>query len=160
MPGVLEPMAFGPPRRQRQPRVDPVERLNRRFLIDAEDHGVLRWVEIEADHVGRLGFEVRIRRAHVALEAMGLQAGVVPRAGDDRVGNTYIAEDNTGRLFQVTPDGEIVWEYVNRGGTNRPAPVPYDFTPQLRAMPRPEELSVTPMNNLEWHIQPDVLREP
>ncbi len=72
-------------------------------------------------------------------------------------GNTYIAEDNTGRLFQVKPDGEIVWEYVNRGGTNRPAPVPYDFTPQLRAMPRPEELSVTPMNNLEWHIQPDAL---
>ena len=81
MPGVLEPMAFGPPRRQQQPRVDPVEHLNRRFLIDAEDHGVLRWVEIEADHVGRLGFEVRIHRAHVALEAMGLQAGVVPRAG-------------------------------------------------------------------------------
>ena len=32
-------------------------------------------------------------------------------------GNTFIAEDNTGRLFQVKPDGEVVWEYVNRGGT-------------------------------------------
>ena len=74
-------------------------------------------------------------------------------------GNTFIAEDNTGRLFQVTSEGEIVWEYVNRGGTNRPFPVPYDFTPQLRALPRPSELAVTPPNNLEWHIQPDVLRD-
>ena len=74
-------------------------------------------------------------------------------------GNTYIAEDNTGRLFQVKPDGEIVWEYVNRGGTTRPSVIPYDFTPQLRALPRPEELTVTPPNNLEWHIVPDIHRE-
>jgi hypothetical protein len=74
-------------------------------------------------------------------------------------GNTFIAEDNTGRLFQVTPVGEVVWEFVNRGGTTRPAPIPYDFTPQLRAMARPPEHAVTPPNNLEWHIQPDVLRE-
>lgn len=70
-------------------------------------------------------------------------------------GNTYISEDNTGRLFQVQPDGTIVWEYVNRGGTTRPSIVPYDFTPQLRAMDRPEERKVTPPNNLEWHIPPD-----
>ena len=74
-------------------------------------------------------------------------------------GNTYIAEDNTGRLFQVRPDGEIVWEYVNRGGTTRPSVIPYDFTPQLRAMPRPEELAVTPPNNLEWRLTPDTRRE-
>ena len=72
-------------------------------------------------------------------------------------GNTFIAEDNTGRLFQVKPDGEIVWEYVNRGGTTRPSPVSYDFTPQLRAMARPDELAVTPPDNLEWHLQPDAL---
>ncbi len=74
-------------------------------------------------------------------------------------GNTYIAEDNTGRLFQVKPDGEIVWEYVNRGGTNRPFPVPYNYCPQLESLPKPPELAVTPPNNLEWHIEPDVLRK-
>jgi hypothetical protein len=73
-------------------------------------------------------------------------------------GNTFIAEDNTGRLFQVNPDGEIVWEYVNRGGTTRPAPIPYDFTPQLRSLAKPQELAVTPPNNLEWHLQPDAMR--
>ena len=70
-------------------------------------------------------------------------------------GNTYIAEDNKGRLFQVTTDRKIVWEYVNRGGTTRPSVVPYDFTPQLRAMQTPDELRVTPPNNLEWHLEPD-----
>lgn len=70
-------------------------------------------------------------------------------------GNTFIAEDNTGRLFQVKPDGTIVWEYVNRGGTTRPSVVPYGFTPQLRAMGDPEEKRVTPPNNLEWQLLPD-----
>ena len=28
-------------------------------------------------------------------------------------GNTLICEGDFGRLFQVTSDGEIVWEYVN-----------------------------------------------
>jgi hypothetical protein len=28
-------------------------------------------------------------------------------------GNTLICEGQTGRLFEVTYDGEIVWEYVN-----------------------------------------------
>jgi hypothetical protein len=74
-------------------------------------------------------------------------------------GNTYIAEDNTGRLFQVKQDGEIVWEYVNRGGTTRPSVIPYDFTPQLRMLVKPEELAVTPPNNLEWHIKPDKFRK-
>ncbi len=74
-------------------------------------------------------------------------------------GNTFIAEDNTGRLFQVKRDGEIVWEYVNRGGTCRPSPVAYDYCPQLKEFPQPPELTVTPPNNLEWHIKPDVLRE-
>jgi hypothetical protein len=28
-------------------------------------------------------------------------------------GNTLITEGNFGRMFQVTPDGQVVWEYVN-----------------------------------------------
>ena len=74
-------------------------------------------------------------------------------------GNTFIGEDNTGRLFQVQPDGTIVWEFINRGGTTRPSVVPYDFTPQLRAMTRPAEKRVTPPNNLEWQLLPDEDRE-
>ncbi|RQP21511.1 aryl-sulfate sulfotransferase [Piscinibacter terrae] len=60
-------------------------------------------------------------------------------------GNTFIDEGQSGRLFQVTPDGEIVWEYVNpyprvardpatgKRSVNhqvyRGQPVPYDWVP-------------------------------
>jgi hypothetical protein len=60
-------------------------------------------------------------------------------------GNTFIDEGQSGRLFQVTPDGDIVWEYVNpypRIGKDeatgkvtvnhqlyRGQPVPYDWVP-------------------------------
>ena len=74
-------------------------------------------------------------------------------------GNTYIGEDNTGRLFQVDTSGKIVWEYINRGGTTRPSVVPYGFTPQLRALGDPEEKRVTPPENLEWQLLPDEDRE-
>ena len=42
------------------------------------------------------------------------------RSSQERLpnGNTLITESDGGRLFEVTPDGEIVWEYINpvRGG--------------------------------------------
>jgi hypothetical protein len=46
----------------------------------------------------------------------------VLRSGQERLpnGNTLITESDGGRIFEVTPDQEIVWEYVNpvRGGDN------------------------------------------
>lgn len=56
-------------------------------------------------------------------------------------GNTVITEGQTGRVFQVTKAGEIVWEYVSPhfsetktnglGGNNlyRATPVPYNWVP-------------------------------
>ncbi|MDT4292077.1 arylsulfotransferase family protein [Methylomonas sp. MO1] len=60
-------------------------------------------------------------------------------------GNTFIDEGQSGRLFQVTSDGDIVWEYINpyfrtgkdavtgRATANnsvyRGQPVPYDWVP-------------------------------
>jgi hypothetical protein len=74
-------------------------------------------------------------------------------------GNTFIDEDDTGRLFQVTPKVEIVWEYVHSTITYRPAPYAYDYCPQLKAMPKPPENGVTPPNNLEWKLLPDKFRK-
>lgn len=61
-------------------------------------------------------------------------------------GNTFIDEGQIGRFFQVTPEGDIVWEYLNpyprRGKdaeTGRPTinysvyraePVPYEWAPE------------------------------
>jgi len=71
-------------------------------------------------------------------------------------GNTFINEGMNGRFFQVTPAGEIVWEYVNphfahasmggsRSLTNavyRAQPVPYAWAPE--GTPRTEKAVVPP----------------
>lgn len=73
-------------------------------------------------------------------------------------GNTFIDEGQKGRLFQVTRDGEIVWEYVNpypRRGKDplsgkptannqlyRGQPVPYDWVPD--GTPRSERAVTAP----------------
>ncbi|WP_115718471.1 aryl-sulfate sulfotransferase [Gallaecimonas mangrovi] len=40
-------------------------------------------------------------------------SGFISSAQRLKNGNTLIAEGQSGRLFQVTPSGDIVWEYVN-----------------------------------------------
>lgn len=69
-------------------------------------------------------------------------------------GNTLITEGSDGRLLEVTPDHQTVWEYINPyfnhlGGkfTNnmiyRAYRIPYEWIPQLE---KPEEVSIQPLN--------------
>jgi len=58
-------------------------------------------------------------------------------------GNTFISESTQGRLFEVTRNWEIIWQYVmppfpgsdaeHSAGT-RPHRYPYDYCPQLKAL--------------------------
>lgn len=75
-------------------------------------------------------------------------------------GNTFITEGAAGRLFEVTPENEIVWEYMspyfnpNGNGRNniyRAYRVPYEWVPQLD---RPEERQVVPPELSEFRIEP------
>ena len=50
---VFEPMPFGASGGQRQHRVQPIQRLNRRLFIHTEHGRMLRWIQIQADNVGR-----------------------------------------------------------------------------------------------------------
>jgi hypothetical protein len=67
-------------------------------------------------------------------------------------GNTLIDEGSDGRMFEVTPKGETVWEYINpyyqaKENFNmvyRCYRVPYDYVPQLKA---PKEEAVIPPEN-------------
>jgi len=52
-------------------------------------------------------------------------------------GNTFIAESDSGRLFEVTPDGEIVWEFLN---PDRHTTRPQERQPLYRAIRYPPEL--------------------
>jgi hypothetical protein len=75
-------------------------------------------------------------------------------------GNTLITEGADGRLFEVTTDGNIVWEYVspffgtNAPGTNRvyrAYRLPYEWVPQLA---RPVESAVVPPDVREFRVPP------
>jgi hypothetical protein len=68
-----------------------------------------------------------------------------------------ITEGPDGRLFEVTSDRRIVWEYVNpivaagRGSNSvyRAYRFPYGWLAQL---PRPQEKAVTPPANGEFRV--------
>jgi hypothetical protein len=73
-------------------------------------------------------------------------------------GNTMILEGADGRVFELTPDNEIVWEYVSpyfarnpptRNHMFRAYRVPYEWVPQLD---RPEERAVIPPDLREFRI--------
>jgi hypothetical protein len=72
-------------------------------------------------------------------------------------GNTLITEGADGRLFEITPENEIVWEYVSPYfGTNQPVNrvyrayrLPYEWVPQLA---RPVERAVVPPDVKEFRV--------
>jgi hypothetical protein len=71
-------------------------------------------------------------------------------------GNTLITEGASGRLFEVTSDRQIVWEYMHppltggRVGTiYRSYRIPYGWLAQL---PRPQEKAVVPPPNGEFRV--------
>ena len=64
-----------------------------------------------------------------------------------RNGNTLITEAWHGRIFEVTPEKETVWEYVvPQGRANRAYRYPYDYCPQTVALGEPEQVPVIPEN--------------
>lgn len=78
-------------------------------------------------------------------------------------GNTLITEAVDGRIFEVTREREIVWEYVSpffftpnprfkpTQQIYRAYRVPYDWVPQL---PKPVEKAVNPPDNAQFRINP------
>lgn len=76
-------------------------------------------------------------------------------------GNTLITEGSDGRLIEVTPEHEIVWEYINpyyneiAGGkfrnnmVYRAYRVPYEWIPQLEA---PQEIPVKPLDITAFRV--------
>jgi len=68
-------------------------------------------------------------------------------------GNTLILESMCRRLFEVTPDCEIVWEHVQTDPAQRIYRYPYDYCKSFELLPVPRERSVTPPEN--FRISPD-----
>ncbi len=71
-------------------------------------------------------------------------------------GNTLITEGADGRIFEVTHEHELVWEYIspykNKRNANmvyRAYRVPYEWVPQLD---KPEETEIVPLNIAEFRV--------
>lgn len=68
-------------------------------------------------------------------------------------GNTLITETVRGRVIEVTPEREIVWEFLNPGaGVFRAHRYPYEWFPLNE---KPQEIPVTPVKNSRLRIKPD-----
>ncbi len=59
-------------------------------------------------------------------------------------GNTLILESLCRRLFEVTPEKEIVWEHVQTDAAQRIYRYPYDYCKAFRSLGTPNERAVTP----------------
>jgi outer membrane protein assembly factor BamB len=72
-------------------------------------------------------------------------------------GNVLISSSRGGRAFEVTREGEIVWQWVPPYDPNRPQRVAFDHTPQLAALERPEAIAVRPVEGYRY-VDPAVFR--
>ena len=101
-----------------------------------------------------------LARVLANLRTIGQAMFVYANNNRDRLpnGNTLITEGAGGRVFEVTSDRQIVWEFMNApqtaaartpGTIYRAYRVPYAWLSQL---PRPQEKAVTPPANGEFRV--------
>ena len=73
-------------------------------------------------------------------------------------GNTLITESLTCRAFEITLEGEVVWEHVRDPGTwmqmMDATRIPYDHCPQLKSMKKPTEQEVIPPPHINTNPKP------
>jgi hypothetical protein len=72
--------------------------------------------------------------------------------------NFVITSSHGGRIFEVTPGSEIVWEWVPPYMPMRPERLPYDHCPQLAALDRPEETEVRVEGDTRPYVDIDLFR--
>ncbi|MEE8472652.1 MAG: aryl-sulfate sulfotransferase [Dehalococcoidia bacterium] len=93
----------------------------------------------------------------VPADAPRFYSGFISSAQRLPNGNTLITEGAGGRILEVTPDHEIVWEYVspyfgkgrNQNKVYRAYRAPYQWVPQIE---RPEEKPVVRLDNSKFRV--------
>lgn len=113
VPEILKSVTLLATRRQRQDRIESVERLNGRLFINAEHGGMSRRLEVKTNDVGRFRFEGRIIARHVVAPPGRLQARLRPDAG-----HSHMAEAQFGREFARTPMSRAVSGLVMQSPVN------------------------------------------
>jgi len=80
-------------------------------------------------------------------------------------GNTLITEGQSGRIFEVTPEHEIVWEYMSHYTVRtlranivyRAYRLPYEWVPQVD---KPEEKAIPHLDNNKFRVPGSVQKRP
>jgi len=72
--------------------------------------------------------------------------------------NVMISSSHGGRIFEITPRGDIVWEWVPPYLPMRPQRVPADFCPQLAALPPQDAVEVRPPAGEGPYVDVDLYR--
>ncbi len=72
--------------------------------------------------------------------------------------NFVVASSHGGRIFEITPKGEIVWEWVPPYMPMRPERLTYDHCPQLAALAHPEETEVLVEGDTRPYVDIDLYR--
>lgn len=101
----------------------------------------------------------------IPQNAFWFYSGFVSSAQRLPNGNTLITEGAAGRIFEVTADHEIVWEYVSpyfdkRFSMNlvyRAYRVPYQWVPQLS---KPIEKPVPRIDNSKFRVTASIMEQP
>ncbi|UCD09756.1 MAG: aryl-sulfate sulfotransferase [Dehalococcoidales bacterium] len=97
------------------------------------------------------------REAGFAMDMYRFYSHYISAAQRLANGNTLITEGAGGRLFEVTSDHAIVWEYIspyfgkgkNRNMVYRAYRLPYSWIPQAD---KPEERPVAPVDNSKFRV--------
>ncbi len=110
VPVVFKSMAFGAAGGKRQNRIEPIQCLNRRLLINTEHGGMLRRIQIQSDNVGGFGLEVRIVAGHIPLQPMRLQPRFFPDAmhgilADAQLRGEFAATPVSGTILRLSAGG-------------------------------------------------------
>lgn len=93
---IFEAMPFRSPRRQGQHRILTVQGLDRRVLVHTKHGRMLRRVQVETDHIGRLPLEVGIGGGQIPVQAVRLEPVLGPDARHPHMADAEVSRELAG----------------------------------------------------------------
>ena len=101
----------------------------------------------------------------IPLNANMFYSGFISSAQRLPNGNTLITEGAGGRVFEVTPEHEIVWEYLSpykdrkrkMNLVYRAYRIPYEWIPQME---KPEERAIPRLDNSKFRVPGSLWKKP
>ena len=103
----------------RQSGLDSVQRLNLALLIHAQHHGLVGWVQIQANHVRQLLDKGRIAGQFKGADAMRLQPMGIPDAGHRHVTDATLFGQGAGAPVRGVARRRVQGRGDNRVGLGR-----------------------------------------